>query len=291
MTLMASGQRPASATIADGSVTTAKLATNALTADVAGRLKMQDGYVTVAKVATGTFTADAAGRAPFAAGFADASLLASDAVTTVKILNANVTTAKLAADSVTGAKIRLDNNETLRGRNAANTADIPIAKIAADNRVYIAPDAATEVLIGNKVTINNLTAAPQATLHVLTGDAGGGIAPHADRDDLFVEVGADGGLTVMTPTNGRPSFQLTTAGMGNTGGLVITTDGAQTNEHEIYCAGTLTHYLKNSGFYLIDGISAPGAIIGFAGLWVDSADGDLKITFGDGTTKTIVTDT
>lgn len=42
---------------------------------------------------------------------------------------------------------------------------------------------------------------------------------------------------------------------------------------------------------IVDGITAPTATVGQAKLYVDSADGDLKIIFGDGTVKTIVTDT
>lgn len=40
-----------------------------------------------------------------------------------------------------------------------------------------------------------------------------------------------------------------------------------------------------------DGITAPAAVSGQAILFVDTADGDLKVIFGDGTTKTIVVDT
>ncbi len=39
-----------------------------------------------------------------------------------------------------------------------------------------------------------------------------------------------------------------------------------------------------------DGITAPSTISGQAIIYVDSADGDLKVKFGDGTVKTIVTD-
>jgi len=38
-------------------------------------------------------------------------------------------------------------------------------------------------------------------------------------------------------------------------------------------------------------VAAPTAASGIAFIYVDSADGDLKVRFGDGTTKTIVTDT
>ena len=41
---------------------------------------------------------------------------------------------------------------------------------------------------------------------------------------------------------------------------------------------------------VIDGTSAPAATAGYAKLYVDSADGDLKVIFGDGTVKTIATD-
>ena len=40
-----------------------------------------------------------------------------------------------------------------------------------------------------------------------------------------------------------------------------------------------------------DGIFAPDTEAGYARIYIDSADGDLKIKFGDGTVKTIVTDT
>jgi hypothetical protein len=40
-----------------------------------------------------------------------------------------------------------------------------------------------------------------------------------------------------------------------------------------------------------DGISAPAAVTGLALLYVDTADGDLKVRFSDGTIKTIVVDT
>lgn len=42
---------------------------------------------------------------------------------------------------------------------------------------------------------------------------------------------------------------------------------------------------------ITDGITAPTTAPGSAQIYVDSADGDLKIKFGDGTVKTIVTDT
>jgi len=42
---------------------------------------------------------------------------------------------------------------------------------------------------------------------------------------------------------------------------------------------------------LRDGATAPAAAAGQALLYVDIADGDLRVKFGDGITKTIATDT
>jgi hypothetical protein len=42
---------------------------------------------------------------------------------------------------------------------------------------------------------------------------------------------------------------------------------------------------------LVDGITAPGTQAGYAVIYVDTADGDLKVKFGDGTTKVIAADT
>ena len=52
-------------------------------------------------------------------------------------------------------------------------------------------------------------------------------------------------------------------------------------------------YAPHAAQYLdvTDGITAPGAATNRARIYVDSADGDLKVIFADGTIKTIVTDT
>jgi hypothetical protein len=42
---------------------------------------------------------------------------------------------------------------------------------------------------------------------------------------------------------------------------------------------------------LTDGVTAPSAVAGYALIYVDTSGGDLKVVFGDGTVKTIVTDT
>ena len=58
-------------------------------------------------------------------------------------------------------------------------------------------------------------------------------------------------------------------------------------------AGDDSAYLASNMLYLgiVDGATAPSATLGIAKIYVDTADGDLKVIFGDGTIKTISTDT
>lgn len=81
--------------LADGSVTAAKLASDAVTT-----AKILDANVTAAKLASNAVT-----TAKITDGNVTAVKLASDAVTTAKILDSNVTTAKIADGNVTWAKL------------------------------------------------------------------------------------------------------------------------------------------------------------------------------------------
>ncbi|MFA6063891.1 MAG: hypothetical protein WC736_14990 [Gallionella sp.] len=57
---------------------------------------------------------------------------------------------------------------------------------------------------------------------------------------------------------------------------------------------TTTAHFKipnDGGMAIVDGITAPAAQSGWAKIYVDTADGDLKVIFGDSTIKTIVVDT
>lgn len=50
-------------------------------------------------------------------------------------------------------------------------------------------------------------------------------------------------------------------------------------------------YNRVNVLYLTDGVTAPDTATGWALLYVDTSTGDLMVKFGDGTTKTIATDT
>ena len=53
----------------------------------------------------------------------------------------------------------------------------------------------------------------------------------------------------------------------------------------------LDSIISDDALCLDDGVTAPSTLSGTAFVYVDTSDGDLKVKFGDGTTKTIATDT
>ena len=101
--------------------------------------------------------------------------------------------------------------------------------------------------------------------------------------DLAISCGATGasGSPSLTGWSGATSSTLTVLGGGTTssGNLIATA---------AVSAGT---NVQTPELRLTDGITAPGATVGFAKIYVDTADGDLKVVFGDGTVKTLATDT
>ena len=140
-------------------------------------------------------------------GTVSATMLASDSVTTVKILNANVTAAKLASDSVETAKI-VDANVT-NAKLAADSvttakitdANVTAAKLAADSveTVKIKDANVTEA----KLASNSVTNAKIADSAVNTAEIADSAVTTAKIADLNVTTGklADGAVTTAKITD------------------------------------------------------------------------------------------
>jgi hypothetical protein len=85
--------------------------------------------------------------------------------------------------------------------------------------------------------------------------------------------------------------------LGASADLTLTHDGTNsiianaTGQLQFKDGANVAAAIDNGAFAVTDGITAPTAIVGLAFIYVDTADGDLKVRFGDGTTKTIATDT
>ena len=99
------------------------------------------------------------------------------------------------------------------------------------------------------------------------------------------KAGTGSARSLVLGTNGTDRWTLD----GSTGHFLAATD----NTYDIGASGATRPRNVFVGGYLSigDGITAPGAGTGQARIYVDTADGDLKIVFADGTIKTIVTDT
>jgi hypothetical protein len=135
-------------TLVDGSVTAAKLASNAVTTD-----KILNGNVTTDKLG-----ADAVNGAKIADGAVDTEHLAAGAVETAKIADANVTNAKLA--SVAGFSLK----GQLLGSAAAAPVDLTQGQVLAGLRSWVTPGHRLTLTTGLDVTVADVTGGSAGTV-------------------------------------------------------------------------------------------------------------------------------
>jgi len=117
--------------------------------------------------------------------------------------------------------------------------------------------------------------------YIYTGASGRGF-------NIIVPDSVDGILRLYvgtSPTGGAP--KVTVLKTGNV--LIGTTSDDGVNLLQV-SGSVKAVYTATSWLDILDGVAAPATVAGWARIYVDSADGDLKIKFGDGTVKTIVTD-
>lgn len=184
--------------IADGAITTAKLADSAVTS-----AKIADGTIATADIAD-----DAVTNSKIGASAVQTSQLNNNAVTTVKIADANITTAKLVDDAVTSAKIA---DGTIATGNIADDA-VTNAKIALT--AVQTGQLANSAVITTKIADANVTTAKLAddavTSAKLADDAVGsaaiaasavGASEIADGSVTFTELNATTSGTVFAGTD------------------------------------------------------------------------------------------
>lgn len=111
-------------------------------------------------------------------------------------------------------------------------------------------------------------------------------------------VGISGSVTLRPSSSTQAAsfwrFAASSSSVRDVGVLDLSTAGLFPVTDNALVQGSSSLRFANmfSGIYtLIDGVTAPGTVAGHAQIYVDTADGDLKIKFGDGTVKTIVLDT
>lgn len=162
------------------------------------------------------------------------------------------TTSPQSKFHVDGGTVRVDNTST-NSTVVVNRTDGKAAALSAGTNGGI-------FLYDNS---GNFAIRSQSSENVIAGVAGGSVA----------ELVVDGGNIGMGTAS--PSEKLDVVGNAEINGNIEAT-GKVTVGQEVE---------------ITDGITAPSATAGKAKLYIDSADGNLKIVFGDGTVKTIATDT
>jgi hypothetical protein len=161
------------------------------------------------------------------------------------------------------------------------------------------------------VFIQNSNAATTArTLQIDQHGSGSGIyIDQASGSNLAIEINTSKfGIKTLLTANGGYGLWIADDGTHTTGstGLarishLTTADTNPTLNIDNRSSGK-SIYVQNNGTELFsvdsvgvlaikDGLTAPSATSGLAKLYVDTADGDLKVIFGDGVIKTIVVDT
>lgn len=125
--------------------------------------------------------------------------------------------------------------------------------------------------------------------------------PHQQHYGLNIEAGTTGVGVMMNNFTGNADGEWVNAGtMCPIGFNLSSGSGAWKTEAPILPIGASVDIGASTAFWrsvysnkisLTDGIVAPPTVAGIANIYVDTADGDLKVKFGDGVTKTIVVDT
>lgn len=180
----------------------------------------------------------------------------------------------LIVDRSGGSSARILAEEVVHG--VLENTDDPIV-IASDVNV----DSGTLFVDVSKNRVGVGTTSPVADFEIRSASTatlvlnGGGVVGGAGvRSDLSGTNGST--LALWTKADGGASTERVR--ITNSGNVGV---GTTTPSVKLQVAGAIA---------ITDGMTAPSTVSGYAVLYVDSSDGDLKVKFGDGTVKTIVTD-
>ena len=166
--------------------------------------------------------------------------------------------------------------------------------------VYIDTDGS--MVFSNNKRLNWRNAADNAASAFIVNDGSDTLSINNSKASEVIQLSA-----TMTDTNTHPLTWGEDTGLANRTQLTLS-DGAQ--GAKISLAGAVETYISVAGgsggtteaviqgnihavvsMSVTDGVTAPTAVSGRAFIYVDTADGDLKVRFGDNVTKTLATDT
>lgn len=124
-----------------------------------------------------------------------------------------------------------------------------------------------------------------AKIRVKTADVSGGGVGTAGSITLLPATSTGAGSTWRFGASSSSVRDVQAVDINNAGVLPAVDNGAQLGSSTLRWTNAFMGQLS-----LTDGITAPATVAGIAQMYVDVADGDLKVKFGDGVVKTIVVD-
>lgn len=119
-----------------------------------------------------------------------------------------------------------------------------------------------------------------------TADVSGGGVGVAGSITLLPTTSTGAGTTWRFGASSASVRDVKSVDINNAGIIPVLDNGSQLGTSALRWSNSFMGQLT-----LTDGITAPGTVAGHAQIYVDTADGDLKVKFGDGITKVLATDT
>jgi len=199
---------------------------------------------------------------------------------------------------ISGGKIEFDSSgldftedavgsgDHIHWHDSSGTLQADMFKSAGDDQMYLINNVANKGWVFNTVTYSGGTPTYKNYVKVETVDNAfeeGMAITFFDEDDSSYGT-ADLTGAMWTGSDSGGSYAPTDMHIGAADDIHFYTsvDGTPASKFSMDGGGT---------FWIKDGITAPSATSTWAGIYIDTADGDLKVIFGDGTVKTIATDT
>jgi hypothetical protein len=127
-------------------------------------------------------------------------------------------TGSILADAITGAKIRLDNDEYLKARNAADSANINILKVDTNDDLYIDPDV-SKLNIKSGTYITGRNQADSADINILRLDGGDDLEFSPDVSKLNLK-----NNTYLTARNNADSADINVVSVNTSDKIALGAD-------------------------------------------------------------------
>lgn len=148
------------------------------------------------------------------------------------------------------------------------------------------------------------TALPDGKLHIFRSDTS--IVPDAGANELIIEGTGNTGISFLGSTSSIHSILFGDTDDTDIGSIKYTHGDSVTDDSLVLTIDTVAVAIftqggigikitpnieldVNGSIGITDGVIAPSAVVGRAFIYVDTVDGNLKATFGNGVVKTIVT--